>query len=82
MEVKDLVEKVKSKQYFNAEVDEEVLNTFGRVFEKPLMERTNKDNLLRDALMHQIAITVYSQYADRLYEQEQRDTARTSGEGE
>ena len=82
MNVKDLVAKVESKQYFNAEIDEEVLSNFGRVFEKPLMERTNKDNLLRDALMHQIAITVYSQYADRMYEQEQKDTARTLGECE
>ncbi len=82
MEVKDLVAKVKSKKYFNAEVEEEVLSNFGRVFEKPLAERTQKDNLLRDVLMHQIAISVYAQYSDREYEQEQKDTARTLGEGE
>lgn len=70
------------KEYFNAEVDREVLADLKKVFDMPLAERTQKQNLLRDVLMTQVAIVVLSQYSDREYEQEQIDTARTLGEGE
>ena len=71
-----------SKKYFNNNVDEEILANLKTVFDMPLAERTQKHNLLRDVLMNQVAIVVLSQYSDREYEQEQRDTARTLGEGE
>lgn len=62
-----------SKEYFNTEVDKEILGNLKTVFDMPLAERTNKQNLLRDVLMTQVAIVVLSQYSDGLYEQEQKD---------
>lgn len=70
------------KEYFKAEVDREILENLKTVFDMPLAERTQKQNLLRDILMTQVAIVVLAQFSDEYYAQEQIDTARTLGAGE
>ena len=65
MVVSDLVDKVNSKQYFNADVDVAVLEDLSKVFNIPTIEKLDDDYKLKNALLIQVGLTVLAQFEDR-----------------
>ena len=65
MSVKEMIAKVESKQYFNADVDVAVLQDLSKVFNIPSIEKLDDDYKLKNALLIQVGLTVLAQFEDK-----------------
>ena len=54
-----------SKTYFTAEIDVEVLEDLSKIYDTPLLERTESQKTLKHTLLTQIGLVALAQYGDR-----------------